>query len=515
MPEPTLYLTWEDDFNRVDSPPLAGPYVADWDDGPWAAMDGSVLVGPPVGESFGYVGWPEAVYGRIQYDFLIAEGSYYEIECSGADALDLWIWDDGDGLWLAGSNGLPDVPFYPTPGEWWTVKGDVHPAFARIKVWKRGDPEPDWGYEGAPFYHASYSQYLEIDSGTAVGKIDNFFLWESLPGPPPITLTDSLWEAPDMYPALRANGGLAWTGVVDTSAFGTDVNDPDVSIFRTAAKGEFTAWAKVVLPSRATLDFDATLTDYQSGMLIYQQDEAGALTLVHSWTPWVTKTMSLPNNGVARTLNHPVITAGSGAMPTGIPGVTHTMMQSRTYVLFDWYLPGGWGQAGDFWQNTQPWVEFDVWVSGQNVGYAKSLIVKLQYEHYIDGSWVDAGVAVNVSSIFLDSRSGHSYRAQMPIADPYAGWLGAGQHLGHYRLVVLETGNGGEIWTDYATVTMRGAWVDWDTFRAQTPRIVTDLDPGTYLVCLTAIDSDNTFVPFSGGDASLIVRMTHPVRTDG
>ena len=512
MPDPFLYTTWDDDFNRVDTPPIAGPYTIYWDAGPWAAMDGAVLVGPPVGESYGYDGWPEVAYGRVQYDFLIADGAYYDIEMSGEDALDLWVSDSGGGEWAAGGSCLfgRGMTFSPTHGDWWTAKMDVHPAFCRLKVWKRGDPEPDWQIDDLPNYHPDYAQYLEIDSGTEVAKMDNFYVGEYLPGQPPITLTDSLWEAEDMYPALRAND-VVWTGKVDTSGFGTDVNDPDVSMFRVATKGEYTAWAKIVLPNRATLDFDARLTDYASAMLIYQQDEAGALTLVHSWSPWMSISKTLPNTGTPRALNHPSMTAGSGSSPTGIPGVTHTMMQSREYVLWEWWFPGGYDVGGLSWHNAQPWMEFDVWVSGQNVGYAKSLRVKLQRE-YTDGSWVDAGVTVNVASIVTDSRLGHSYRAQVT---GYSGWLGAGDHLGHYRLIVLETGNGGEIWTDSATMTMRGQQTDNYTFDLIQPRIVTDLDAGTYVVCITAVDSANQYLPFTGGLASLVVKMTHPVRTDG
>jgi hypothetical protein len=186
----TPTLIWSDAFNRTVAIGLGPLYTMDWMDTTEASVDGSVLVGPPPGESVGYVGHVGSLYGITQFDFLIAEGDgvnnpYYEVMCEG-DGQGLYAYHayTGIGQWKVGSQHTwSDYVFYPTVGDWWTTKCELTAGSCRVKAWKRGDPEPSEWFDGEFRTRTGSGPYIEIDSGAGVGKMDNLFIW-SYPDPP-------------------------------------------------------------------------------------------------------------------------------------------------------------------------------------------------------------------------------------------------------------------------------------------------------------------------------------------
>lgn len=543
-------LVWEDDFNRVD-PSGAGPnYTYDWGDDGEAITDGSVLTVPAPHTSVGIIGFPSPRYPVIQFDFLVTSSTgaaplwtaYYEVQTDWRYN-GIYVYDNEGGEWIFGSGAYSgaDPLFYPTPGDWWTVKAEISDdgLTFRSKVWLRTDAEPAWMWEATARIptELGWGPYLEIDSGDggAASAMDNFYIWEypyTPPPPPPITLTDSRWVAEDCVPFLPIDGTVANITITNVDGFLADVNDPIISSnlphmleyqegwgigLVSAQRGFMTSWVKAVLPSRGVLHVDADGTNFSNALALWQDDGAGNLTWITGHMPFME---AISHNSTGnRPEVVPVIIAGSGATATGIPGVTHNDLLYRQYEIAAIDLPGpslSWSEPYDVghWipnrSNTRflyPVLTINVTASLWNTGYSKSIRLAVQAKNPNNGIWYSLGSPWDVYiGSGTDSRTGNAftYSHSAIVSDPSA------LHTGCLRLIVSEEGYGGEIWTSVRTLKLLSYRDVADAFtsRLKGAEINATLEAGTYLIELVEVLGDINY-----HSAVLNVGLSHPERS--
>lgn len=176
-PSPAYNRHIFDNFNRAS-------IGSDWDDfGSDISIVSNVLEVPADSNGFlEYVPPSLPLPTTWSFDFWVpndpVDGFHsYEVDANGRT---LYIDNVGSGTnWTIYPDGLSGIEFAVTGNTWYRAKayGEEHNGgAAKVKVWKVGDPEPGWLFEGAYTFTASPSPHfiaIDTNSSTYPGRIDN------------------------------------------------------------------------------------------------------------------------------------------------------------------------------------------------------------------------------------------------------------------------------------------------------------------------------------------------------
>lgn len=146
-----------------------------------------------------FSGYRAPRHGTFQFDFFVPSDTsdlnpYYEIDAaqrdddtsSGISAMGvLFAFPNGDGTWRVRAGASAIHNFTPEASTWYTVKGLIPPLqtdLARVKVWKRTDPEPaGWNFSDAGIDYINQLPTIWLGGGsTVVAGFDNPRIWTSL-----------------------------------------------------------------------------------------------------------------------------------------------------------------------------------------------------------------------------------------------------------------------------------------------------------------------------------------------